>query len=47
MDTEPGPRNSPSPQRPLEFCRVISGRGEPEQATAGNFLADSEMEDEA
>ena len=39
-----GPRNSLLPQRPLESCRVISGKGEPQQATAGIFLAGSERE---
>lgn len=38
MDMETEPRNSP-----LEFCRVISGRGEPGQPS----LAGSDMEDGA
>lgn len=38
MDTEPELKNSPLPQRALEFCRVIAGRGEPQRATARSFL---------
>lgn len=45
VDTEPGPGNSPLPQRPLNFHWV--GAGKAQQATARSFLIRSEIGDGA